>query len=306
MRSPASILRPNQFEELTRERRRRFPACHNLALFWARLSLLPGEFAASGRLAAWCWATCCWAGSARGMGRVYRRARQLHRIVALKVFRKELLADLDAEGISRFYQEVQAVGRLSHPHVIHAYDARPVARTFWRWNFWKASIWAGWSSSRARCKSRRRATTFGRQLSVCSTPTSAPGASRPEAVELAGSAAEASRRSAAARATAWGLVRSLIWVSQAADVRRRPLQPRPHAARRCARHTDYMAPSRSDDPHQADIRATSTASAAPCITCSRARCRSQAAFPAENQSASGRNAAADRAASPDAGHAGPL
>jgi formylglycine-generating enzyme required for sulfatase activity len=60
------------------------------------------------------------------MGKVYRARHQyLGRVAALKVLRKGLLAELGAEGLARFYQEVEAAGRLSHPHVIHAYDAGP-------------------------------------------------------------------------------------------------------------------------------------------------------------------------------------
>jgi formylglycine-generating enzyme required for sulfatase activity len=60
------------------------------------------------------------------MGHVYKARHQyLGRIAALKVFRKGLLAELGEEGLARFYQEVEAAGRLAHPHVVHAYDAGP-------------------------------------------------------------------------------------------------------------------------------------------------------------------------------------
>lgn len=59
------------------------------------------------------------------------RARHvpLDRIVALKLFRRELLQGMDDAVLRRFYQEMQAVGRLSHPNVVHAYDAGPIGAT---------------------------------------------------------------------------------------------------------------------------------------------------------------------------------
>jgi serine/threonine-protein kinase len=57
------------------------------------------------------------------------RHRHLQRIVALKVIRKELLRDVAPDAVERLYQEFRAVGRLSHPHVVHAYDAGPVGST---------------------------------------------------------------------------------------------------------------------------------------------------------------------------------
>jgi serine/threonine-protein kinase len=53
----------------------------------------------------------------------------LNRVVALKLFRRELLQGMDPVVLDRFYHEMQAVGRLSHPNVVHAYDAGPVAPT---------------------------------------------------------------------------------------------------------------------------------------------------------------------------------
>jgi serine/threonine-protein kinase len=60
------------------------------------------------------------------MGKVYKaRHHFLGRVAALKVFRKGLLEERGPEGLARIYQEVEAAGRLSDPHVIHAYDAGP-------------------------------------------------------------------------------------------------------------------------------------------------------------------------------------
>lgn len=55
------------------------------------------------------------------------RHRHLNRLVALKVLRQDLLADLT--GLRRFYREIQLLSRLSHPHVIHAYDGGPIGST---------------------------------------------------------------------------------------------------------------------------------------------------------------------------------
>ncbi|HEY1859855.1 MAG TPA: protein kinase [Gemmataceae bacterium] len=57
-----------------------------------------------------------------GMAKVYKaRHRLLNRRVALKVIRKDRLADPDA--VQRFYREVQAAAQLSHPNIVLAYDA---------------------------------------------------------------------------------------------------------------------------------------------------------------------------------------
>ncbi len=60
-----------------------------------------------------------------GMGTVYKaRHRKLNRIVALKVLPKDRLRN--AESVARFEREMEAVGRLDHPHIIRATDARQV------------------------------------------------------------------------------------------------------------------------------------------------------------------------------------
>jgi serine/threonine protein kinase len=60
-----------------------------------------------------------------GMGQVFKaRERRLGRIVALKVLRKERIAKPDF--VQRFYQEIQAAARLSHPNIVHAYDAEQI------------------------------------------------------------------------------------------------------------------------------------------------------------------------------------
>src|SRR5262249_9859911 len=63
-----------------------------------------------------------------GAGQVFKaRHHKMNRIVALKLIRKELLAD--AEVVGRFYREIQIVSQLDHPNVVHAYDAGPFGTT---------------------------------------------------------------------------------------------------------------------------------------------------------------------------------
>jgi WD40 repeat protein/serine/threonine protein kinase len=63
-----------------------------------------------------------------GMGMVYKaRHQHMQRVVALKVIRKEKLAN--PESVKRFYQEVQLAGQLSHPNIVLAYDAAPAGNT---------------------------------------------------------------------------------------------------------------------------------------------------------------------------------
>src|SRR5262249_28749452 len=63
-----------------------------------------------------------------GMGQVFKaQHRHMHRIVALKVIRKEKLANADT--VRRFYQEAQAAAKLAHPNIVLAYDAGPVGST---------------------------------------------------------------------------------------------------------------------------------------------------------------------------------
>src|SRR5262245_7090225 len=56
------------------------------------------------------------------MGQVFKaRHRHMNRLVALKLMRKEKLAS--ADGVRRFYQEVQAAAALVHPNIALAFDA---------------------------------------------------------------------------------------------------------------------------------------------------------------------------------------
>jgi serine/threonine-protein kinase len=57
-----------------------------------------------------------------GMGQVFKaRHRSLGRVVALKVIRRNLLEN--PKAIARFQREVQAAAQLTHPHIVHAFDA---------------------------------------------------------------------------------------------------------------------------------------------------------------------------------------
>lgn len=57
-----------------------------------------------------------------GMGVVYRaRHSRMNRVVALKVIDKSHLAN--PKSVKRFYQEIEAAAKLSHPNVVMAYDA---------------------------------------------------------------------------------------------------------------------------------------------------------------------------------------
>jgi serine/threonine-protein kinase len=63
-----------------------------------------------------------------GTGQVFKaRHQHMQRVVALKLIRAELLSD--AEVVNRFYREVRVLSQLSHPNVVHAYDAGPIGAT---------------------------------------------------------------------------------------------------------------------------------------------------------------------------------
>ena len=60
-----------------------------------------------------------------GMGRVYKALHtKLDRVVALKVLPRGRVGDRQA--IDRFEREMKAVGRLAHPNIVQAYDAREI------------------------------------------------------------------------------------------------------------------------------------------------------------------------------------
>ena len=63
-----------------------------------------------------------------GMGQVFKaRETRLGRLAAVKVLPKERI---NKPGIvTRFYQEIQSAARLSHPNIVHAYDAEQIGDT---------------------------------------------------------------------------------------------------------------------------------------------------------------------------------
>jgi serine/threonine protein kinase len=63
-----------------------------------------------------------------GMGAVYMAQHtRLKRPVALKVLTKDRTAD--PRAVARFEREMEAVGRLNHPHIVQAHDACEIAGT---------------------------------------------------------------------------------------------------------------------------------------------------------------------------------
>ena len=65
---------------------------------------------------------------AGGMGQVFKaRHWKLGRVVALKLIRKERLANEAA--VRRFQREIRAAAQLTHPNIVHAYDADEVNGT---------------------------------------------------------------------------------------------------------------------------------------------------------------------------------
>jgi serine/threonine protein kinase len=58
---------------------------------------------------------------AGGMGQIYKaRHKRLHYVVAVKVIRHDRLTD--PQAIARFYREMRAVAKLSHPNIVRAFD----------------------------------------------------------------------------------------------------------------------------------------------------------------------------------------
>ncbi len=63
-----------------------------------------------------------------GMGRVYKALHtKLDRVVALKVLPRGRVGD--EKAIARFEREMKAVGRLAHPNIVQAHDAREIEGT---------------------------------------------------------------------------------------------------------------------------------------------------------------------------------
>jgi serine/threonine-protein kinase len=257
------FLRAWQLDELSREKAvARFPHAHALAQHllerdWATpfqlnlmlqgrvQSLILGSYLLMGRL------------GEGGMGRVYKaRHQHLDRVAALKVFRKELLVDLDAEAISRFYQEVEAVGRLSHPHVIHAYDAGPVGPTHFLAMEYLESIDLGRLVKQSGPLPVDQACDYIRQAALGLQHAHERGlVHRDLKPSNLLAALPGPNRVLPPGASSWGLVKVL-------DLGLARLHL---ASRRSGHHLtmvgdvmgtpDYMAPEQADDPHLADSRA---------------------------------------------------
>src|SRR5208337_1911316 len=63
-----------------------------------------------------------------GMGQVFKARHQtMGRIVALKIIRKDRLAQPDA--VKRFQREIHAASQLTHANVVLAYDADQIGET---------------------------------------------------------------------------------------------------------------------------------------------------------------------------------
>jgi len=62
------------------------------------------------------------------LGQVYKARHQaMRRLVALTIVRESLLEQ--PEAVALFYEEIQAAGRLNHPHIVCAFDAGPIGNT---------------------------------------------------------------------------------------------------------------------------------------------------------------------------------
>jgi eukaryotic-like serine/threonine-protein kinase len=65
-----------------------------------------------------------------GMGMVYHAVQEkLKRFVALKLLARERVAN--PQCVARFLHEMEAVGRLDHPHIVRAYDAGQIRGTYY-------------------------------------------------------------------------------------------------------------------------------------------------------------------------------
>jgi len=123
----SSILERDQLDEAARELQVRFPEPRALAReLLQRGWLTPYQvnqlLADSGRSLVLRPYVVLERLGAGGTGQVFKaRHQHMQRVVALKVIRPELLADADV--VSRFHREIQVASQVSHPNVVHAYDA---------------------------------------------------------------------------------------------------------------------------------------------------------------------------------------
>src|SRR5262249_2236110 len=60
-----------------------------------------------------------------GNGQVFKaRHNKMDRLVAVKMLRADLAHD--RETVQRFHREIEVIGQLSHPHIVHALEAGPI------------------------------------------------------------------------------------------------------------------------------------------------------------------------------------
>jgi serine/threonine-protein kinase len=201
--------------------------------------------------------------------RVFKaRHRALDRTVALKVIRPEIFADTDADTISRFYREVQAAGRLSHPHVVHAFDAGPAGATHYlamEWvegvNLQQLAQKSGPLPVAQACEYVRQATLglqhafenglVHRDVKPSNLMVVASGkglVTSEEKIASASSLATSHQPLATVKILDLGLARLHL----SGQDRRASTLTRQGDLMGTA---DYMAPEQADDPHSVDIRA---------------------------------------------------
>jgi serine/threonine protein kinase len=127
------ILDPAQMEEVAHALQARFANHHDLAeelVLRGWLTAYQAEQILLGRgpdllLGSYLLLDCLGQG---GMGHVFKaRHRTMNRVVAVKVIRKERLADDNA--IERFRREARAAARLVHPNIVYVYDFDRVNET---------------------------------------------------------------------------------------------------------------------------------------------------------------------------------
>ena len=62
-----------------------------------------------------------------GAGQVYKALhRKMDRVVALKTLRSDVRTD--GAAVQRFYREIEVASQLSHPNIVHAYEAGPIGQ----------------------------------------------------------------------------------------------------------------------------------------------------------------------------------
>ena len=118
------------------------------------------------------------------MGAVYKaRHTKLDKMVALKVLPQERMAD--PQAVARFEREMKAVGRLDHPNIVQALDAREIDGTHicWSWSTWRAWTWAtSFTLRRVADRGRLRSGPSSRRGPAI-RPRARPDPSRHQAVE---------------------------------------------------------------------------------------------------------------------------